>query len=278
MPKLTVLIPCKDEAHNIRACVDSVRPIADEILIADSGSTDGTLDIVRKLEGCRVIEREYINSANFKNWAIPQATHPWVLIVDADERPSFKLIRQIRRVMGTTPAYDGYHIRFATYFLGHRLWYSGTQTVTSVRLFRKAVGRYSDMRVHADVLIRTGKVSRMHGRMHHYTCQCLNRFVQTFNRYTTWSALDMYDQGRRVSFLGLVLRPPARFLQFYILRRGFLDRTSGLIYCLLMAYYTFLKYAKLWELQHSLTKHAMHRESSHDNRTTDVENHQTMAA
>ena len=84
--KLTVLIPCKDERRNIRACIESVQAIADEILIADSGSTDGTLDIVRDIGGCRIIEREYINSANFKNWAIPQARHEWVLVVDADER------------------------------------------------------------------------------------------------------------------------------------------------------------------------------------------------
>jgi (heptosyl)LPS beta-1,4-glucosyltransferase len=83
---LTVLIPCKNERLNIKDCIESVRGIADEILIADSGSTDGTLEIVRGLGGCRIIEREYVNSANFKNWAIPQAKHEWVLVVDADER------------------------------------------------------------------------------------------------------------------------------------------------------------------------------------------------
>ena len=77
-PLLTVLIPCKDEQHNMLDCIESVRTIADEILVADSGSTDGTLEIVRGLPGVRVIEREYVNSANFKNWAIPQAAHEWV--------------------------------------------------------------------------------------------------------------------------------------------------------------------------------------------------------
>ena len=86
--KLTALIPCKNERANIRACIESVRPLADEILVADSGSTDGTLDIVRRTPGCRLIEREFIGFSSFKNWAIPQARHPWVLIVDADERVS----------------------------------------------------------------------------------------------------------------------------------------------------------------------------------------------
>ncbi len=92
---LTVLIPCKDEALNILACLRSVEPIADEILIADSGSTDDTLAIVRRFDKpfrkCRIIEREFINSGDFKNWSIPQAAHPWVLVVDADERVTPKL-------------------------------------------------------------------------------------------------------------------------------------------------------------------------------------------
>ena len=73
MPKLTVLIPCKDERLNIAACIRSVRPVADEILVADSGSTDGTLDAVRRQGGCRIIERQFVSYADFKNWAIPQA-------------------------------------------------------------------------------------------------------------------------------------------------------------------------------------------------------------
>ena len=131
MPKLTVLIPCKDEIQHIRACIDSVRPIADEILIADSGfvrgmhrddltdavmtiadeiliadsgSTDGTLETVRRMPNCRVIEREYVNSADFKNWAIPQATHEWVLVVDADERVTPALAREIKVLSSKTPS------------------------------------------------------------------------------------------------------------------------------------------------------------------------------
>src|ERR1044072_3753960 len=93
---LTVIIPCKNERENIRACVAGARLIADEVLVADSGSTDGTLEIARGL-GCRIVEREYGTSGDFKNWAIPQAAHEWVFILDADERITPELASEIRR-------------------------------------------------------------------------------------------------------------------------------------------------------------------------------------
>src|SRR6188474_578281 len=89
--KLTVLIPCKNERTNIGPCLDSVAAIADELLVADSGSTDGTLEYLAARGDCRIIEREYVYSGDFKNWAIPQCTHDWVLIIDADERVSPEL-------------------------------------------------------------------------------------------------------------------------------------------------------------------------------------------
>jgi len=97
--KLTVLIPCRNEAANILACIESVRGVADEILVADSLSTDETLEIVRRTGCCRIIEREFVNHADFKNWAIPQAAHPWVLVVDADERMTAALAAEIREIL-----------------------------------------------------------------------------------------------------------------------------------------------------------------------------------
>src|SRR5687767_13978747 len=116
---LTNLIPAKNERLNIAACIESVRGIADEILVADSGSTDGTLDIVGSLGGCRSIEREYVISANFKNWAIPQARHEWVLVVYADERVSPELADEIRAVLASEPKHDAYRMLRDNFFLGH---------------------------------------------------------------------------------------------------------------------------------------------------------------
>ena len=95
---LSVIIPCKNERENIVACIASARQVADEVLVADSGSTDGTLEIAREL-GCRIIEREYGTSGDFKNWAIPQAAHEWVFILDADERITPELADEIRETI-----------------------------------------------------------------------------------------------------------------------------------------------------------------------------------
>lgn len=247
--KLTVLIPCMDEAHNIRECIESVRDVADEILVADSGSTDGTLEIVRDLGGCRIIQREYVNHGNFKNWAAPQATHPWVLIIDSDERLTKKLAAEIQQIKSTgTPPFDAYRIRFQPYFLGHRIRYSGWNTTRSIRFFRKEVCRCDEKRVHEGMIVDSGKIGDLKGKFLHYTCQCLTRYIANHNRYATWSAQDMYDAGRHVTYIGLMFRPLSRFLQFYVLRGGFLDGIAGLAVCMIVGFYTFMKYAKLWEL------------------------------
>jgi len=246
--KLTVIIPCKNEEHNIRPSIESARAVADEVIVADSGSTDRTLDIVQQVGGCRVIQREYVRSANFKNWAIPQAAHPWVLILDADERVSDELADEVRAVLSGTLEFDGYRIRFQPYFLGCRIKHSGWNSSSGIRLFRRDVSRYADQHVHADVEVSTGKVGRLRGKFLHFTCRSLSQFVEKQNRYASWSAEDMYAKGRRVGYLGLLLRPPARFLQFYFLRGGFLDGRAGLAVCMTVAFYTFMKYTKLWEL------------------------------
>ena len=118
------------------------------------------------------------------------------------------------------------------------------------------------------------RVGLLDGKLLHYHCQCLNRYAQTMNRYSTWSALDMYEKGRRVTWMGVFLRPLARFIQFYILRRGILDGMGGFLICMFTAYYNFLKYAKLWELEHSQTVAMRSPEKASDNCTTDLSDYQ----
>ncbi len=253
MPKLTVLIPCKDEARHIRACIESVQPIADEILIADSGSTDATLDIVRGISGCRIIQREYVNSADFKNWAIPQARHDWVLVVDADERVTRALAGEVQRLLENQPACDGYSLYRENYFLGHAIRHSGWNSSRLIRLFRKSISQYQTRRVHANVEVSSGKVGELVHPLVHHTALDLDHFVAKQQRYAIWSALDAYDAGKRCDWLRLLTHAPLRFLQLFILRGGFLDGRAGVVVCGVAAWYTFLKDAHLWSLRQSRT-------------------------
>jgi glycosyltransferase involved in cell wall biosynthesis len=250
--KLTVIIPCKNERLNIRPCIESAKRVADEVLVADSGSTDGTLQIIADVGGCRLIEREYINSGNFKNWAIPQATHPWVLIVDADERVTPPLAAEIRALLAAGPPRDGYHVYRANYFLGHRIRHSGWGRDKVLRFFRRDLGRYQGESDHAEVRISTGRVGHLRARLEHYTYWTFDQYFQKLHRYTAQSAQSRYAAGKRASFVRMLLAGPLRFLHCYLIRLGFLDGMAGLVVCTLTGLSSFVKQARLWELQHAL--------------------------
>jgi glycosyltransferase involved in cell wall biosynthesis len=246
--RLTVIIPCKNERKNLRLCVESVRPLADEIIVADSGSSDGTIEIARQL-GCRVVEREYLNPASFKNWAIPQASHPWVLLVDADERMTLELAEEIRDVLRRNPPdKDGYWIGFRGFFMGHELRYAGWNTA-ACRLIRRDVCRYPEGRIHEEMDLPTSRTGRLKGQFLHYSYWTYDEYLRKYTHYTRLGAMDLHDRGRRATFGSLLVRPMLRFVQMYLLRGGFLDGLPGLQVCMLTAFFnTFMKQARLWEL------------------------------
>lgn len=246
--RLSVIIPCKNERDQIRACIVSARQVADEVLIADSGSTDGTLEIAREL-GCRIIEREYGTSGDFKNWAIPQAAREWVLILDADERVTPELAAEIRREL-SAPHHDGYWIYRRNHFLGHPIRFGPWKNDRCLRLFRRDLGRYVGPTDHAEVKLASGTVGRLRARMTHYTCTSYAQYLPKLARYAEVQSRVWHDQGRRTHAGQLLLRFPLRFLQGYVWRLGFLDGSAGLQVCALVAYLSYLKHAYLWQMQH----------------------------
>lgn len=245
--KLTVIIPCKNERENIRACVASAQLVADEVLVADSGSTDGTLEIARAL-GCRIIEREYRTSGDFKNWAIPQATHDWVFILDADERITIELADEIRRTL-EDPKQDGYWVYRLNHFMGHRILHGPWRNDRCLRLFRRDVGRYVGPTDHAEIELGSGQTGRLRERLVHYTCTSYAQYLPKVSRYADVQARVWKEAGRRPSLGQLLFRFPTRFVQGYVLRLGFLDGLAGLQVCGLVAYLSWLKQAYLWQLQ-----------------------------
>jgi glycosyltransferase involved in cell wall biosynthesis len=250
--KLTVIVPCKNERKNIRPCLESAKLVADELLVADSGSSDGTLDIIAEVGGCRLIEREYVNSGNFKNWAIPQASHPWVLIVDADERVTEPLAAEINALLAAGPRHDGYDIYRANYFLGHRIRHAGWGSDKVMRLFRRDLGRYQGESDHAEVHVASGRTSHLKARLEHFTYWTYDQYFRKLERYTVQGAQMKHAAGRRASYAQMLLAPPLRFLHCYIFRLGFLDGLAGLQISALTGMSSFVKQLRLWELDHAI--------------------------
>jgi len=247
---ITAIIPCKDELPNIEACIDSLREIVDEILIAESGSTDGTLEFVRSLPECRVIEREYVNPSDFKNWAIPQATHEWILLLDADERVSPELAAEIAEMKQSElekTSISAYWIGRQNFFMGRRVRYSGWQNDGVVRLFRREC-RYEEVQVHEEIDMSRIEVGRLKNCLIHHTYRSFAHYFEKMQRYTTWGAQELHARGRRGKVADLIFRPPMRFFRHYILKLGILDGFTGYILAALTGFSVLLKYLKLWEI------------------------------
>lgn len=251
---LTLLITCKDERTNVGPCIESAREIADEVLVADSGSTDGTLEYLRARGDCRVIEREYVTAGDFRNWAIPQANNSWVLVLDADERATPKLAAEIRELLASEPKHDGYFIKRSNHLMGRRIRHSDWGRDYVLRLFRREVCHYDGPSDHGSVHVRTGNIGYLKHAMYHYTLWSWEQYMRKFNRYTRIQAEQWRNQGRNPSFMRMAFQPPLRFLRDYVLHLGFLEGMKGLQLAWMSAFYTFMKQARLWEERHGLTQ------------------------
>jgi glycosyltransferase involved in cell wall biosynthesis len=238
---LSVIIPCFNEEKNIEACLKSISG-ADEILVVDSFSTDSTNDIARRYTD-RILQHEYINSAAQKNWAIPQAVHDWVLIVDCDERVTPELWNEITSILARDTLKDGYWIRRKNYLFGREIKHSGWGTDSVLRLFRRDLGRYEEKRVHAEVGLRDAGI--LNGFLEHHSMSSLSDWVIKINRYSSWKARDKFEKGVFVPVLHMVLRPPMRFFKDFIIRRGFLDGWRGFLIAAMSAFAELVMTAKV---------------------------------
>jgi len=243
VPKVSVTVITLNEAANIEACLASVA-WADEVLVVDSGSTDGTPGLARA-KGARVIERGWPGYSEQKNFAAKEAAHDWILSVDADERVTPALRAEIQQRLSADPTDAGFRMPRVTWHLGRWIrttdWYPDHQ----LRLYHRARASWPSKRVHESVAA-TGNVGQLTGELQHYAYRDLSHHFQTMDRYTTLAAEEMRASGRRAGVFDLTIHPYAAFLRNYVLRRGCLDGTAGFIISTMNAYYVFLKFAKLW--------------------------------
>ncbi|HEV8659427.1 MAG TPA: glycosyltransferase family 2 protein [Thermoanaerobaculia bacterium] len=249
MPRVPVsaIVTTFNEIDYIEDCLRSIE-WADEIYLIDSFSTDGTVELVRqKFLRVRLEQREYLGAASQKNYAIDRAAHDWIFYIDADERVTPPLRDEILRTLEGPLDLWAYSVGRLNFMLGKPVRYSGLQRDRVTRLFHRGHARYPNKRVHADLLV-DGATGRLEDKMDHFYIRTFDHMIAKMTRYANWSAAQMFIDGKTTNLAGIIAHPIGKFLRDYIFNLGFLDGTRGLISVGMHVYYTFWKYAKLWEL------------------------------
>ena len=246
MPRVTATIITLNEAEHIGAALDSVS-WADEIVVVDSGSSDGTLDIARA-RGTRVSARAWTGYVDQKNHAASLASHDWIFSIDADERVTPELAAEIQALLRTEPPRRGYRVPRVTFHLGRWIRTTDFYPDYQARLYDRRAGRWRGDLVHESVQV-DGGVGYLRGELQHHSFRDLSDHVARVNHYSTLAARQLHAAGRRASVVDLLVHPAAAFLRNYILRRGVLDGSPGLQISVVNAYSVFLKFAKLRELE-----------------------------
>ncbi|MES2962614.1 MAG: glycosyltransferase family 2 protein [Bdellovibrionota bacterium] len=247
-PLISLAIICLDEAENIERCIRSV-PFADEIVVVDSGSKDGTVEIAQRL-GARVLQEPWRGFRDTKQLATDRCSHDWILSLDADEALSPEAQAEVEALLSSPELekQDGYEFPRLTWNLGRWIRYGGWYPDRQLRLFnRKRASWKGGDHVHERVAAE--RVGRLSARIQHWPFSTHAEQVATNNRYSGLGAQELQAKGKRFSIAKLVFKPWSKFMETYFLKRGFLDGLPGFIISVGAAYSVFLKWAKLWELE-----------------------------
>ncbi|MEJ2347276.1 MAG: glycosyltransferase family 2 protein [Gammaproteobacteria bacterium] len=247
---ISVTLITLNEAGNVGDCLESVA-WADEIIILDSGSTDGTPDICRKYTD-RVYVTDWPGYGPQKNRALDYATGDWVLSIDADERVTDELRREIEQAAGAA-GHDAYSIPRSSSYCGRFLRHGGWWPDRVIRLFRRDKARFSDSIVHETVVV-DGSVGQLCSPLLHYTYRTLDDVVSMINRYSSASAEAMYRAGKRGGLGRAIGHGAWVFLRTYVLRLGLLDGREGFMLAVSNAELAYYKYLKLAGLHKAAAK------------------------
>lgn len=240
---VSLVVIAKNEADRIADCLASV-PFADELLVLDSGSTDGTPEVAEAL-GARVIRTDWPGHVIQKNRALAEARGDWALSLDADERLSPAAQAEARAALAAPGDAVGFSFPRCSHWLGrpirHGRWYPDRK----LRLVRRGRGRWGGLDPH-DLLSADGPVTRLSGDILHFPYRTLAEHLSTIDRYSRISADGMRARGQRAHLWDLALRPPAHLVDALVLRRGLLDGPRGVAIAGLGAAHTLLKWGRLY--------------------------------
>lgn len=249
MKKISAVIITLNEEDRLEETLKSCTGIADEIVVLDSFSTDKTCEIAAQY-GAKIYKKEFVDYGSQKNAALDKAGNEWVLNLDADERVSDRLKKEIlefkqkKEVPGDV---NGFLIKRKTFYLGRWIKHSGWYPDRKLRLFRKSKSRWEG-RIH-EALILDGNTRRMDGDILHFTYRDITDHIKRLNTYSKMQARDIVDKKKKLLYLRTLLLPPITFIRFYIWKLGALDGLPGLVIALVSSWATAMKYLKAIELK-----------------------------
>lgn len=247
MSKLPIsgVVVTLNEAHSLQRCLESLS-FCDELLVVDSGSTDGTVELARSL-GARVLHHDWPGYGAQRAYSSREARHDWVLCLDADEWLSPELAERIELEFLRGPEYRAYSFPRRNHFLGRPLKHGGDYPDRKLRLFHRDSARWNSDVVHA--VVETGETIGEWGEdLMHYTAETLDQAIAKWARFAAMQARELHERGCPARVRRLVFSPLARFFKLYVLKQGFRDGVPGFAMAVLSAFFCFQKYLGLWRL------------------------------
>jgi glycosyltransferase involved in cell wall biosynthesis len=245
--QLSVAIITFNEELNIARCIESVLPIADEIVVVDSFSTDKTPQICSRYP-VKFLQHAFDGYIEQKNFAASICTHAYILSLDADEALSAELSASILSIKNDLK-YDGYTINRLTNYCGKWIHHCGWYPDVKLRLFNRK-GSWGGVNPHDKLLLPEGSsILHLKGNLLHYSYYTLNDHIDQIKKFTEIGANEAYKNGLRSSILKIIFKPVIKFLRDYFFKLGILDGIPGLIICANSSFATYLKYVRLYLLQ-----------------------------
>lgn len=248
MIKLSAAIITLNEERNIGRCLASIADIADEIVVIDSGSIDGTKEICLK-HGVKFIQNPFEGHIEQKNFATGNCSHEYILSLDADEALSPELKKSILALKENWDK-DGYYFNRLTTYCGKWIHHCGWYPDRKLRLFKKGKGKWAGSNPHDRFILEAPQnYGTIKGDLLHYSYYTIEEHLLQVNRFTNIAAQSAFKEGKRSTIFQVLFKPVIRFIRDYLFHVGFLDGYYGFVICCISSHATFIKYVKLYELQ-----------------------------
>ena len=245
---ISVVIICKNEEHNIRKCLESVK-WADEIVVFDTGSTDTTLNICAEYTRTIYTENDWEGFGKAKHDAVNLAKHDWIFSIDADEEVSESLREKILNMKDSLSKETAYRIKRNSFYMGKMIRFSGWQRDYTLRLFNRQYGNFNLKTVHESVETKA-RILKLKEAIYHYTYPCVKTHINKMVYYSELGAGSLEHKGKRVCIGTACIRGFFKFIKMYVFRLGFLDGKVGFILAINSGFGVYLKYVYLWEKYH----------------------------